>query len=126
MSYNSPLKSVRGLGSAKDGTHHWWAQRLTAIALVPLVLWMVIAVLTTTMSDYESARATVGHPLGAAFAIALVAVLFHHGQLGLQVVIEDYLHIEWLKITALVLIKFASVVLALIAIIAVLRLAIGS
>lgn len=126
MSFNTPLSRVRGLGSAKDGTHHWWAQRMTAIALVPLTIIMIVIIVSTTLSDYETARATVGHPLGAVLAIVLAAVIFYHGQLGMQVVIEDYVHIEWVKLTALITVKFASIVLALLAIVSVLRIAIGS
>ena len=65
MSLNTPLKNVRGLGSAKEGTHHFWWQRLTAIALVPLLVWVVIAGMAATLSDYESARAMVGNPVSA-------------------------------------------------------------
>ena len=126
MKYRTPLALVRGLGSAKEGTHHFWAQRLTAIALVPLMVWMVILVLATALGDYESARATVGHPISAALAIATIAVLFHHGQLGLQVVIEDYVHVEWVKLAALMAVKFLAVLAALVGIVAVLRIAVGT
>jgi succinate dehydrogenase / fumarate reductase membrane anchor subunit len=126
MSLNTPLKNVRGLGSAKEGTHHFWWQRLTAIALVPLLVWVVIAGMAATLSDYESARAMVGHPVSAVLAICTIVTLFHHAQLGLQVVIEDYIHQEWLKITALLAVKFLAVVFALLGVIAVLRIAVGS
>ena len=126
MSLNTPLKNVRGLGSAKEGTHHFWWQRLTAIALVPLLVWVVIAGMAATLSDYESARAMVGHPVSAVLAVCTIVALFHHAQLGLQVVIEDYIHQEWLKITALLAVKFLAVVFALLGVIAVLRIAVGS
>ena len=126
MSLNTPLKNVRGLGSAKEGTHHFWWQRLTAIALVPLLVWVVIAGMAATLSDYESARAMVGHPVSAVLAICTIVALFHHAQLGLQVVIEDYIHQEWMKITALLAVKFLAVVFALLGVIAVLRIAVGS
>ena len=126
MSLNTPLKNVRGLGSAKEGTHHFWWQRLTAIALVPLLVWVVIAGMAATLSDYESARAMVGHPVSAVLAICTIVALFHHAQLGLQVVVEDYIHQEWLKITALLAVKFLAVVFALLGVIAVLRIAVGS
>ena len=126
MSLNTPLKNVRGLGSAKEGTHHFWWQRLTAIALVPLLVWVVIAGMAATLSDYESARAMVGNPVSAVLAICTIVALFHHAQLGLQVVIEDYIHQEWLKITALLAVKFLAVVFALLGVIAVLRIAVGS
>ena len=126
MSLNTPLKNVRGLGSAKDGTNHFWWQRLTAIALVPLLVWVVIAGMAATLSDYESARAMVGHPVSAVLAICTIVALFHHAQLGLQVVIEDYIHAESMKITALLAVKFLSVIFALLGVIAVLRIAVGS
>ena len=126
MSLNTHSKNVRGLGSAKEGTHHFWWQRLTAIALVPLLVWVVIAGMAATLSDYESARAMVGHPVSAVLAVCTIVALFHHAQLGLQVVIEDYIHQEWLKITALLAVKFLAVVFALLGVIAVLRIAVGS
>ena len=126
MSLNTPLKNVRGLGSAKDGTQHFWWQRLTAIALVPLLIWVVIAGMAATLSDYDSARAMMAHPVSAALAICTIVALFHHAQLGLQVVIEDYIHAESMKITALLAVKFLSVIFALLGVIAVLRIAVGS
>ena len=110
MNFNTPLSRVRGLGSAKEGTHHFWWQRVTAIALVPLIIWMVIAAMAATLSDYESARAMISHPLSAVLAICMIVALFHHAQLGLQVVIEDYIHEEWMKITALLAVKFLAVI----------------
>ncbi|MCZ6509344.1 MAG: succinate dehydrogenase, hydrophobic membrane anchor protein, partial [Alphaproteobacteria bacterium] len=90
MSLRSPLGRARGLGSAKSGTQHWWAQRLTAIALVPLTIWFVIAMVAATGSDYTTARAFIGNPVTAVLLVLLIVATFHHAQLGLQVVIEDY------------------------------------
>lgn len=125
MSLRSPLGRARGLGSAKSGTQHWWAQRLTAIALVPLVIWFVIAMVAATGSDYASARAFIGNPVTAVLLILLIAATFHHAQLGLQVVIEDYVHTKSIEITLLLAVKGAAIVLAVAAIFAVLSIAFG-
>ena len=125
MSMRSPLGRARGLGSAKSGTQHWWAQRLTALALVPLTIWFVIAMVAATGSDYASARVFIGNPLTAVLLILLIVATFHHAQLGLQVVIEDYVHTTPVEIALLLIIKGAAVVLALAAIFAVLSVAFG-
>ncbi len=125
MSLRSPLGRARGLGSAKSGTQHWWAQRLTAIALVPLVIWFVIAMVAATGSDYASARAFIGNPVTAVLLILLIAATFHHAQLGLQVVIEDYVHTKSAEIALLLAVKGAAIVLAVAAIFAVLSIAFG-
>ena len=125
MSLRSPLGRARGLGSAKSGTQHWWAQRLTAIALVPLVIWFVIAMVAATGSDYTNARAFIGNPVTAVLMILLIATTFHHVQLGLQVVIEDYVHTKSTEIVLLLLVKGAAIVLAIAAIFAVLSIAFG-
>ena len=125
MSMRSPLARARGLGSAKDGTGHFWWQRVTAIALVPLTLWIMVALIAGVDSDYESARSFVGSPLVAALLLALIVALFHHAQLGMQVVIEDYVHIEWVKLTALLLVKFVAIILGLMSALAVVRIAAG-
>jgi succinate dehydrogenase / fumarate reductase membrane anchor subunit len=123
MGLRSDLGRVRGLGSAKDGTSHWWAQRLTAIALIPLTLWFVASVISLTGADVLAVKAWIASPLVAVLLIVLIAATFHHAQLGVQVVIEDYVHAEWLKITSIVLVKFAAVLLAAIAAFAVLKIA---
>ncbi len=125
MSLRSPLGRARGLGSAKSGTQHWWAQRLTAIALVPLTIWFVIAMVAATGSDYTTARAFIGNPVTAVLLVLLIVATFHHAQLGLQVVIEDYVHTKSVEIALLLAIKGAAIVLALAAIFAVLSIAFG-
>ncbi|MEM7408070.1 MAG: succinate dehydrogenase, hydrophobic membrane anchor protein [Pseudomonadota bacterium] len=125
MSMRSPLAHVRGLGSAKEGTHHFWWQRVTAIALVPLTIWFVAIVIAVIGADYETARATIAHPVSAAMMLAFIAATFHHAQSGLQVVIEDYIHIEWLKITLLLTVKFLAVIFGLLSALAVVRIAVG-
>ena len=121
MRFRSALQNVRGLGSAKHGTHDWWMQRLTAIALVPLMLWLCISLSRIASMSYEQAAAWLASPLVAVLMLATILALFYHAKLGLQVVIEDYLHHEGLKLTCLVLLKFTLIVLGLGAALAVLR-----
>ncbi len=121
----SPLSRVRGLGSAKEGTHHWWAQRLTALALVPLVIWFVVSVLCLSTADYAAVRAWVGSPIPMVLLVLTIGLTFHHGQLGLQVVIEDYIHSEWQKLTLLILVKGVALLLAVVGIVAIARIAFG-
>lgn len=102
----TPLKNARGLGSAKSGVSHWVVQRLTALALVVLGVWFTILVLNLLHADYFTARATIGQPLNAIFMTAFVVALFWHTQLGLQVVIEDYIHTRWLEVFLQIVIKF--------------------
>jgi len=125
MSLRSPLGRVRGLGSAKSGTQHWWAQRLTALALVPLTVWFVIAMIVATGSDQAGARAFIGDPVSAVLLVLLIAITFHHAQSGLQVVIEDYVHSKPAELVLLLVVKAAAVILALAAIFAVLSIAFG-
>lgn len=121
----SPLGRARGLGSAKEGTHHWWAQRLTALALIPLTIWFVISLISLSGADHAEASAWIGSLWPAALLILTIAMTFHHGQLGLQVVIEDYVHNEYMKLAAILLVKGAALILSVVAIAAVARIAIG-
>jgi len=125
MSYRTPLGRVRGLGSAKDGTHHWWMQRLTAIALVPLVVWFVVSVLMMIGADRGTMVAWLGSPITAGLMVMLIIAVFHHAQLGMQVVIEDYVHNETWKIGLIIFVKFAALLVGGIAVISVLKLAFG-
>lgn len=122
----NPLKRARGLGSAQSGVGHWWAQRLTAAALVLLGTWFVLTVLSLLHADYASAHAMVAKPWNAVLLIAFVITAFWHAVLGLQVVIEDYVHTRWKEISLLVLIKFLAVLGALASVLAVLRIALGA
>lgn len=123
--FRSPLGRVRGLGSAKEGAHHWWLQRLTAAAMIPLFLILVTCIVTTTQLDFAGARALLGHPVVAGLVLVLVGALFWHLRLGLQVVIEDYVHHEAAKLVLMVVITFGCIGLAVANAIAVLSMAIG-
>ena len=92
MSLRTPLGKVRGLGAARDGTGHWWAQRVTAIALVPLVIWFMVAMIGLLGADYDTVRAWLGRPLVSVLLLLLLGAVFYHARLGLNVVIEDYVH----------------------------------
>jgi succinate dehydrogenase / fumarate reductase, membrane anchor subunit len=122
----SPLARARGLGSAKDGTEHWWSQRLTAIALVPLTIWFVFGVIRHLGADYAAFHAWIKSPFSAVMMILVAVVTFHHAQAGLQVVIEDYIHSEWRKLAALIAVKFLSFALALACVLAVAKIFIGA
>ncbi len=121
----SPLQRARGLGSAREGVAHWWLQRLTAVALFFLVLWFVATVLSLLHVDYASARAAIAQPWNAVLMIAFTSVLFWHMQLGLEVIIEDYVHATWLEISLKVVIKFLAAIFALACAVAVLRITFG-
>jgi succinate dehydrogenase / fumarate reductase membrane anchor subunit len=122
----SPIARVRGLGSAKEGVQHWWVQRLTAVALVPLSIWFVAGVVAMTGAPWAQAGAWIARPLNATLMILLLGLGFHHAQLGLQVVIEDYVHAEGPKLALLILVKLLALALALGGTLAVLRLSFGA
>jgi succinate dehydrogenase membrane anchor subunit len=122
----SPLGRAIGLGSAKQGVEHWWAQRVSAIALVPLALWFVVAVIELAGADRVRFVAWVRQPLPAVFLILLLVATFYHGALGLQVVIEDYVEKEGQRLGLLIVMRFAALLLAVLGIVAVLKLSLGA
>lgn len=109
------LGKARGLGSAKSGTHHWLIQRLTAVALIPLGLWFIISFSTLGVYDYETVRAWIATPWNSILLLSFVAVALWHSRLGLQVVIEDYVHHKGCKFTLLTLISLGWLLMAIIA-----------
>jgi succinate dehydrogenase / fumarate reductase membrane anchor subunit len=119
----SPLGRVRGLGSARGGTQHWWGQRLTSLALLPLMFWFVVSAIGLAGAGHAATAAWIGAPLNAVLLLALLALAFHHTAAGLQVVIEDYVRGEAWRIGALLAVKAACWLLFLAAALAVLRLA---
>lgn len=125
MSLRTPLAAARGLGSAKEGVDQWWKQRLTALALVPLLLWFGFSVALMGTADYYTVVDWLAHPVNAVLMMLVLAVGFWHGALGVQEVLEDYVATEWKKLALSILVRFAAVVLALAGIFAVLRIALG-
>lgn len=125
MNIRSPLRRARGLGSAKDGVGHWWAQRVSALALIPLSLWFVFSLATHVGAGHAAVVAWLSSPLVAVPLALYLGAIFYHSQLGLQVVVEDYVHSEWLKLGTLVLLQFTNIALAASAIFAVLWIALG-
>ena len=120
----SPLKRARGLGSGKSGTGHWWWQRLTAVALVLLTAWLVGLLVSLVGADLETVRATVARPWNAIPMAALVIAMFWHAKLGVQVVIEDYVHERLVEVLLQLLVTFACAVGALASLYAIARIAV--
>ena len=111
--YRTPLKRVRGLGSAKSGVGHWWRQRLTAIVLVVLVPWLVGLLVSFVGVDGAQVRAVVARPWNAVALAAFVIAMFWHAKLGMQVVIEDYVHVRWMEVALQVLVTLTCALAAL-------------
>jgi len=125
MSLRSPLRRVTYLGSAKGGSGHWFAQRVSAVALVLLGLWLVAALATMGGASHANVVAWLSSPVSAAFAVLLVLVAAWHAMLGLQVVIEDYVGTKGQRLAVLLFVKFVFAVAAVIGVLAVLRIAFG-
>jgi succinate dehydrogenase / fumarate reductase membrane anchor subunit len=126
MSLRSPLGRVLGLGTAKDGTSHWWGQRVSGIALALLGLWFAWSLATMSGFSYAESVAFIGQPVNALLLLLLTMTMAYHSYLGVQVVIEDYVHGHGLKIVSLLLSRYAHIVLAAAAIFAILKLGIGA
>ena len=123
-SMQTPLARVRGLGSAKSGLHHWWHQRLTALAMVPLMLVTLGVVASLGTLDYDGAIALMANPFVAALLLLLVVVGFYHAALGLQVVIEDYVGAEGVRMVLIIFVKMALFALAIVTLLSILKVAI--
>ena len=119
-SMQTPLGKVRGLGSARKGVSHWWMQRLTAMGLIPVVIYLVIGLVTSISADYAAAIAWLSSPLNASAALLLFGVGFYHANLGLQVIIEDYVSHENRRLLLLVVVKLGMTALATLSIFSVL------
>ncbi len=117
----SPLKIAKGLGSAKTGLHHWWLQRLTAIALIPLTIWFVTIIAFINEADYQKSIELISQPFNGTLLILFIIVGFWHSQLGMQVVIEDYVSQKLRRIILIILMKFFFCFTAVLSIISVLR-----
>jgi succinate dehydrogenase / fumarate reductase membrane anchor subunit len=121
MHYRTPLSRVRGLGSAKAGSHHWWMQRVTAVALIPLSLVAISLLDSLFNAPYAQTVAWLATPLHSTFIIAWLLAVFYHSALGLQVVIEDYVAAEGAKIAAIWSVNLIFFLLALAGLLAVFR-----
>jgi succinate dehydrogenase / fumarate reductase, membrane anchor subunit len=121
----NPLANAHNHGSAGHGLSHWWAQRFSAIGLVFLTVWLLWALGSLVGASHAEAAALLGHPFHAAMAILFVVAGVYHGQLGLQVVIEDYFDSHLIETTALIAVRFLSIIGGLLAVIAILKLALG-
>ena len=126
MSLRSPLGKVLGMGSAKDGTAHWWAQRVSAVALIPLTLWFMFSLLALPALDYATVRAWLSFPWSGFLAVLLVAVLTYHSYLGTTEVIEDWVPSAGMKVLSLLLLRFVHVLVGGASIFAIMRVAFGS
>ena len=125
MAMRTPLKNVRRLGSAKEGTDHFWRQRVTSVAallLLPFVLWLVLAVIG---ADYEAVRRILGNPVVAILLLLFIVTSIVHMRIGMQVIIEDYVHADGAKVALLMLNTFFSILVGLACVFAVLRLSFG-
>ena len=126
MSLKTPLGRVLGLGSAHDGTGHWWAQRVTAVALVLLGTWFAGSLAGLESLDYATVRAFAAEPLNGVLLTLTALTLAWHSQLGVQVVVEDYVHAGGVKVAALLLSRFAHVFVAVLSVYAILRIGLGA
>jgi len=124
-SLRSPLARVLGHGSAKEGVQHWWVQRLTSVALVPLTVWFVVSLLSLPSFDHATVAAWIGQLWTAVFLILLVLTAAWHSQLGVRVVVEDYVHGNGMKTLTLTLVTLFHVVVAVTGVLAVLKVALG-
>ena len=120
MSLRTPLSAAKGLGSAKQGAHHWWAQRLTSVALVPLTVWLAFSIAGFGSRSYTALIAWMQSPMVAVALALLVVSLFYHVQLGLQVIIEDYVRGS-LKVASLMMINFACITLVFIGLFSIIK-----
>jgi len=125
MSLRTALSRARGLGPAHDGVHHWIAQRLASLANLVLITWFLIGVLPLLAEDRAALIDWFAHPLNAAIAILMFISMFWHTALGLQAVIEDYLHSPWKKFSAMAASKFLCAALGVTAVVSVLKLSFG-
>jgi succinate dehydrogenase / fumarate reductase, membrane anchor subunit len=123
-SLRSPLGRVRGLGSAKSGVHHWWMQRVSSAALLPLTLWFAFSAAGLAGATHAEAVAWIGRPLNAVLLLVTIGISFQHTASGVQVIIEDYANSEAVKVVSILAVKAICVLLALASALAVLRIAV--
>jgi succinate dehydrogenase / fumarate reductase, membrane anchor subunit len=126
MSLQTPLRRARGLGAAGNGVHHWWVQRVTAVALVPLGIWLLVSLVSLPSLDFVTLVSWIAGTWTASLLTVFILTASWHSRLGVQVIIEDYVHDDGLKTTSLVLSGFVHVLVAALGVFAVLRIAFGS
>jgi succinate dehydrogenase / fumarate reductase, membrane anchor subunit len=126
MTLQTPIARVRGLGAARAGTRRWMAERLTGIASLILALWFVFSAMALAGADYAQTRAWLGSPVAATLMVLLIVAVFYHAQLGLQVVIEDYIHHSGIKVAAIIALTLIMLALAAACLMAVLQVSIES
>ena len=122
-SMRDEMSRVKGLGAAKEGLHHWWAQRMTALALVPLGIWFVSSLVSLAGADHMAVSYWLGSPVTLGALSLLVIAVFYHASLGLQVVIEDYIHSHAAKLILVILVQFGAFALGAAAIVSMLWIA---
>jgi succinate dehydrogenase / fumarate reductase membrane anchor subunit len=125
MSLRSPLGRVEGLGAAKEGAHHWWVQRMSSVALILLTLWFVASLVHLGSFDYVVVHAWLAKATNAVLMLLLVTTAIYHSQLGVQVVVEDYVNHHGAKLAVLIVVNFIHLLLAALAAFAILRIAFG-
>lgn len=126
MSLRAPLATAKGTGSAKEGTSHFWHQRLTAIALIPLVIWFCFSLASLPALDYDSVTKWLASPLSAVLMISALIAMFYHAAMGLQVVIEDYISDRGIRAALIIAVNLLSVLLAITGVFSVIKIALGS
>lgn len=124
--FRNPLERALNFGSAGSGVHHWWAQRFSAIVLIPSTLWLVWTLSVLAGADYATARDWIAAPWNATMAVLLVAATFYHARLGIQVVIEDYVHRRALEVGLQILVAATALVGAIASTIAILKVALSA
>ena len=126
MRLETPIARVRGLGSARSGARHWWLERMTSVATLVLFVWLIVSLLRLPALDHETVTAWLRSPLAAVPMLLLVVTTFWHLKMGLQVIIEDYVHEEGNKLFLIVLLNFFAIAGAALAIFSVLKIAFGA
>ncbi|NNF17340.1 MAG: succinate dehydrogenase, hydrophobic membrane anchor protein [Gammaproteobacteria bacterium] len=129
MNRKTPLGHVLGLGSAKQGSGHWWSQRMSAVAMAPLGLWLVwslAGLVNGQAPDYTTLTQWLRAPLNTVLVSLTLLVMLYHSHLGIQVILEDYIKHGWLRVTTMILQKFVHVALAFAGIYSVLKIAFGA
>jgi succinate dehydrogenase / fumarate reductase membrane anchor subunit len=119
--YQTPLARARGLGSARQGPHHWWRQRVTSVALLPLTPWLAYSMAQMSHAEYAQVVAWIAAPWNTVLLLSFLFLAVYHGMLGVQVVLEDYVHSDWQKILAILIVKLSLAFLGLSAAFAILR-----